>query len=115
MGTGKSGNYSGTYGSRNRYVFSCSTKQKALKGISALPKAIQSQAKSFFKGSSNSYTNYKVLHNKDKTFTIYMTKPGNVPGSKAVYHKVVGEDGKLLRVYKSTYDPKGNLVHVKEK
>lgn len=39
-----------------------------------------------------------------------MTKPGNVPSSK-----VVGEDGKLLRVYKSTYDPKGNLVHIKEK
>lgn len=115
MGSGISGIYKNTYGAKSRYVFSGNSKQKALKGITKLPKEIQTQAKSFFKRSSNRYIDYKVLHNKDKTFTIYMTKPGNVPGSKAVYHKVVDENGKLIRDYKSTYDPKGNLIHIKEK
>ena len=29
--------------------------------------------------------------------------------------KIVDSTGKTLRVYKETYDPSGNLVHVKEK
>lgn len=44
-----------------------------------------------------------------------MTKPGNVPGSKAIYYKEIGADGRTIKVYKDTFDPKGNLVHTKDK
>jgi hypothetical protein len=44
-----------------------------------------------------------------------MENPGRVPGSKAIYYKIIDSDGKTVRVYKETYDPHGNLVHRKEK
>lgn len=44
-----------------------------------------------------------------------MENPGKVPGSKAIYYKVIDENGKTVRVYKETYDPNGNLIHTKEK
>jgi len=44
-----------------------------------------------------------------------MAKPGNVPGSKAVYYKEVDANGNTIRVYKETYDPQGNLIHTKTK
>lgn len=40
-----------------------------------------------------------------------MTKPGNVPGSKAIYYKEIDSYGNTIRVYKETYDSAGNLVH----
>jgi hypothetical protein len=44
-----------------------------------------------------------------------MENPGRVPGSKAIYYKMVDANGHTVRVYKETYDPDGNLVHIKEK
>ena len=44
-----------------------------------------------------------------------MTKPGNVPGSKAIYYKELTLDGKTIKVYKKTFDPNGNLIHTKDK
>ena len=41
--------------------------------------------------------------------------PGRVPGSKAVYEKVVDPTGKTVSATKTTIDPKGNVVHVKDK
>lgn len=49
------------------------------------------------------------------SYVVKMTKPGNVPGSKAIYYKVVSADGKTLKVYKETYDPTGKLLHNKNK
>ena len=46
---------------------------------------------------------------------LLMENPGKVPGSKAVYNKVVDSNGKTIKVYKDTFDPKGNLVHRKDK
>ena len=34
---------------------------------------------------------------------------------KAIYYKIIDSKGKTIRVYKETYAPDGNLVHVKEK
>ena len=51
----------------------------------------------------------------DGNYQIKMENPGKVPGSKAVYYKIVDPEGHTIRVYKETYDPNGNLVHVKEK
>jgi len=83
--------------------------------VDSLPKCIQSGAKSFFKGSSNKYSDYSVCSTQDGGYLLSMTKPGNVPGSYAVYYRVMDSQGTTLRVYKETYDPNGNLVHSKEK
>lgn len=41
--------------------------------------------------------------------------PGNVPGSKAVYEKVVNEAGETTIYTKTTYKPNGKVVHIKDK
>jgi hypothetical protein len=43
------------------------------------------------------------------------TSPGRVLGSKAVYEKQIDIRGKTLQSTKTTYDPSGNIVHVKDK
>lgn len=41
--------------------------------------------------------------------------PGRVPGSKAVYEKQVDCGGNTTQYWKTTFDPQGNLLHVKDK
>jgi hypothetical protein len=41
--------------------------------------------------------------------------PGRVPGSKAVYEKQVDAAGRTVQYTKTTYDPAGNIPHVKDK
>ena len=41
--------------------------------------------------------------------------PGKVPGSKAVYQKLVNAEGTTESMPKTTFDPKGAVVHVKDK
>lgn len=113
MGTGARGNFGNTNGSR--VIISGNRKSSALSSVSKLPESIQKSAKSFFKGSSNNYSEYSVTKNKDGTYTIKMVNPGRVPGSKAVYYKIVNSGGKTIKVYKDTIDPDGNLVHRKDK
>ena len=43
------------------------------------------------------------------------TSPGRVPGSKAVYEKQIDSSGKTIQYTKTTYDPAGNIIHVKDK
>jgi RHS repeat-associated protein len=43
------------------------------------------------------------------------TSPGRVPGSSAVYEKQIDSLGKTTQYTKTTYDPAGNIVHVKDK
>ena len=113
MGAGKAGDFGRTKGSRSLYTGT--SKSSALKSISKLPQIIQKSVKAFFKGSSNNYNNYSVLKNKNGTFTVKMENPGRVPGSKAIYYKIIDSNGKTIRVYKETFDPNGKLVHRKEK
>jgi hypothetical protein len=40
---------------------------------------------------------------------------GRVPGSSAVYEKQIDALGDTISVSKTTYDPAGNIVHVKDK
>jgi len=96
-------------------VIEATKKSSALKNINNLPANIQKSVKSFFKGSSNNYNKYSVFKNKNNTYTIKMENPGKVPGSKAVYYKIIDDNGKTLRVYKDTFDPKGRLIHRKDK
>ena len=46
---------------------------------------------------------------------IQATSPGRVPGSSAVYEKQIDAAGKTIQATKTTYDPAGNIVHVKDK
>lgn len=92
-----------------------SSKQAAVTGTSSYPPPIAKSAKSFFKGGSNAYKNFTISRQSDGSYHFTMEKPGNVPGSKAIYHKLVSSDGETVRVYKDTFDPQGNLVHRKEK
>jgi len=43
------------------------------------------------------------------------TSPGKVPGSKAVYEKIIDLNGKTIGYTKTTYDQYGNIVHIKNK
>ena len=113
MGAGRGGNFGRTKGSRT--IMSVDRKSTALNNISKLPEQIQKSVKSFFKGSSNNYNSYTITKNKDGTYTIKMENPGRVPGSKAIYYKIIDSKGKTIKVYKDTFDPQGKLVHRKDK
>ena len=113
MGGGAGGNFGNTYGRRT--IYNGPTKSAALKNVNQLPQNIRKSTKSFFKGSSNNYNNYSIVKNQNGTYTVTMENPGRVPGSKAIYYKIIDSNGKTIRVYKETFDPKGNLVHRKEK
>ena len=41
--------------------------------------------------------------------------PGRVPGSKAVYEKVVDISGTTISYTKTTYTSEGKIVHIKDK
>ena len=46
---------------------------------------------------------------------VQATSPGRVPGSSAVYEKQIDAAGSTVQYSKTTYDPAGNIVHVKDK
>ncbi|VTU29148.1 Cell wall-associated polypeptide CWBP200 [Variovorax sp. PBS-H4] len=46
---------------------------------------------------------------------VQATSPGRVPGSSAVYEKQIDAAGTTVQYSKTTYDPAGNIVHVKDK
>ncbi len=101
--------------SAGKSVLNAGNKADALKSIDNLPSNIQSKAKDFFKGGSNSYTDFSVEQMGNGNYMAKMMKPGNVPGSKAIYYKEIDPRGNTIRVFKETFDPAGNLVHIKEK
>lgn len=113
MGAGFHGGFGGTKGAGR--IYTGNSKSDALQSISSLPPQVQRGAKSFFKGSSNHYNKYEIQKDGNGNFIIAMENPGRVPGSKAIYYKIIDPNGKTIRVYKETYDPDGNLVHRKEK
>lgn len=96
-------------------LLQASTKTQALSSINDLPEEVQNSTKSFFKGGSNAYNGFAVTKNSDGTYTAVMVKPGDVPGSQAVYIKQIDSTGKTTSVIKNTYDPQGNLVNSKDK
>jgi len=38
----------------------------------------------------------------------------DIPGSKAVFEKQIGADGRTVLMTKTTYDSKGNIVHIRD-
>ena len=90
------------------------SKSSAIKNVTKLPDKIQDSVTKFFKGGSNKYSSFTVDY-EDNRYVVKMIKPGNVPGSKAIYVKEIDSKGKTLKVYKDTYDPQGNLIQRKDK
>ncbi|MDQ2088238.1 hypothetical protein RBH29_17580, partial [Herbivorax sp. ANBcel31] len=100
----------------NEILFKTGTRVDAMKSVDNLPKGIKNSATKFFKDkATNKYTDFIVEKLTGGNYMLKMTKPGNVPGSKAIYYKKVSPCGKTLDVFKETYDPSGNLVHNKNK
>ncbi|WP_188795400.1 RHS repeat-associated core domain-containing protein [Dyella nitratireducens] len=95
------------------------TINKALQdSSSSAPKLTDGQAKNlarFEKKFSANNRNVQVSNGKDGTIIMKNEVPGKVPGSKAVYEKSVDSSGKTTSATKTTYDPKGEVVHVKDK
>ena len=91
------------------------TRAEAKSNIKSLPQSAQQGARNMHRSTKSQYQNfsYKRLPNGNHVYRA--ENPGIVPGSKAVYYKEVNPQGKTVRFYKETIDPKGNLVHTKEK
>ena len=111
-GTGK---YYGTRGSIKATYFQTGTKRSALAQVPMLPDEAQPSAKRFLKKASNVYDSFSASEDTSGNTILIKEKPGNVPGSRAVYFHIIDCNGKKIDSYKETYDPSGNLVHRKEK
>ncbi|MGL4483981.1 MAG: hypothetical protein ACRCUS_03445 [Anaerovoracaceae bacterium] len=115
MGGGRgAGYFSKTKGSIDNLLRS-KARADAKHQLSKLPPDLRANIHRFIKGSSNKYTDFVVEKKPDGNYITKMSKPGDVPGSKAVYIKIIDSKGITVKTYKETYDPKGKLVHSKEK
>ena len=97
MGAGFHGGFGRTQGGRT--IYEGSSKSSALSSVSSLPKKIQSGAKSFFKGGSNHYNSFSVETLSNGNYQIKMENSERVPGSKAIYYKIVDSEGRTVRIY----------------
>jgi len=64
---------------------------------------------------SNSKNTVEIVRDNSGNVIFRATSPGKVPGSQAVYEKMVNGSGKTVGYVKTTYDNVGNLVHAKNK
>jgi hypothetical protein len=56
-----------------------------------------------------------TLHQAKPGLAFSAEVPGKVPGSKAIYEKVVDKGGNTMSFTKTTYTPEGKIVHIKDK
>lgn len=80
-----------------------------------LPHVIRENVKRAVGKTSGKFSNYTIKEFFCGTYLLEMTKPGNVPGSKAIYYKVILQTGKTWTVFKDTFDHLGRFVHRKIK
>jgi hypothetical protein len=64
---------------------------------------------------ANAKENIEILMIPNDGIAVQATSSGKVAGSKAVYEKQIEVNGKTIQYTKTTYDPQGNIVHVKDK
>lgn len=64
---------------------------------------------------SNSKDSITVSELEGGNYLFKAESPGKVPGSKAVCEKVVDSNGHTINMIKTTFDPDGNIIHVKQK
>ena len=112
-GGGGGGKFGGTTGGGVKLHES--KKSDAMQAVKTLPATQQKAAKRFVKRSSSRYSDFSAKQLPNENVLLKSENPGRVTGSKAVYYKEVGPDGKTVRVYKETYVPDGKLIHTKEK
>lgn len=114
MGAGYHGGFGKTKGAGKSILYAKS-KETALIQKKLLPLKIRTSYIKYVKNSTTSkYIDYRVSRT-DIGYLYQSKKPGEVPGSYAVYYKEVDLNGQTIRVYKDTYDNKGILVHRKYK
>ncbi|KKO46415.1 hypothetical protein WG68_06530 [Arsukibacterium ikkense] len=78
--------------------------------------AIAKNIKRFIqKAPANAKTSIEQKSLPNDGVAVQATSPGNVPGSKAVYEKQIDSNGNTVQYTKTTYDPDGEIVHVKDK
>ena len=56
-----------------------------------------------------------VRHLPNEGFALQSEVPGRVPGSYALYEKQAAASGETVQFTKTTFDPAGAIVHVKDK
>lgn len=101
----------------NITIFRATNKTEAreiLKKIENLSSEIKKTIKNTIDSTSHSYTDY-CLEKINNNYLFTFTKPGNVPGSKAIYYKLISEIGKTKEIFKDTFDHLGKFVHRKIK
>lgn len=82
----------------------------------AAKKAVENNFKRFVKKiPANSKSNVTSQALKNGTHKFSATSPGKVPGSKAVYEKIVSAEGNTISMTKTTYAPNGSIIHIKPK
>ena len=59
--------------------------------------------------------NIEIYKTTNDNIVFKATSSGKVPGSKAEYIKTIDKNSKTISYNKITYDPKGNIVHNKDK
>lgn len=64
---------------------------------------------------TNAKSNIELQNLPNGGIAAQATSLGRVPGSGAVYEKQIDSAGKTVQYTKTTYDPKGNIIHVKDK
>jgi hypothetical protein len=96
------------------FIYIGNNKKSALEVILSLPKKIQANIKIFFRRGSKGY-NYFSVKNIEIGYLVTMIKPGKVPGSNAIYQKIINKKGETIVAFKETYDYNGDLIHTKDK
>ncbi len=64
---------------------------------------------------SNAKDSISVKSLPNEGIAAQATSPGRVPGSSAVYEKQIDGAGNTIQYTKTTYDPSGSIVNVKDK
>ena len=84
--------------------------------INSLQGEVRNNFKRFIsKIPANSKTNatWRVLD--DGNYLFQTISPGKVPGSTALYEKIVSPQGETLKMIKTTFSPQGDIIHIKSK
>jgi len=80
-----------------------------------LSEAQQANLKRFEKKSPKGAKTTEITNTAQGGKVFSAEVPGRVPGSKAIYKKTVDALGKTTDYVKTTIDPAGRIVHVKQK
>ncbi len=60
-------------------------------------------------------SNPVTIHQEGTNVIFHGDVPGRVPGSKALYEKVIDNNGTTISYTKTTYTPEEKIVHIKDK